>query len=51
MGEPDMSNSYYPQSGRTHCEVKYLSNNGKEITEIPWVVTSETGTAQTVDTV
>jgi len=31
MGEPNMSNSYYPQSGRTHCELKYLSSNGKEI--------------------
>lgn len=31
----------------TRSELKYLSKNGKEITEIPRVATSETGTAQT----
>lgn len=31
MGEPNTVNRYYPQSGRTPSELKYLSNWGKEI--------------------
>lgn len=32
MGEPNIGNLYYPENtGRTHCELKYLSSNGKEI--------------------
>ena len=31
MGEPNTGILYYPQCGRKHCELKYLSSNGKEI--------------------
>ena len=31
MGEPNTANLYYPLSGRTPSELKYLSNWGKEI--------------------
>lgn len=32
MGEPSIGNLYYPKNiGRKHCELKYLSSNGKEI--------------------
>lgn len=47
MGEPNVGNLHYPKDiGRKHCELKYLSSNGKEIkNEIPLVVTSERGRA------
>ena len=31
MGEPNTSNLYYLKIRETHCELKYLSSNGKEI--------------------
>ena len=48
MGEPNRENLYYPEIGRRLCELKYLSSKGEEINlEIPLVVTSEEGKAQT----
>ena len=31
MGEPNIGNLYYLLNRGTHCELKYLSSNGKEI--------------------
>ena len=31
MGEPNVSNLHYLYYRETHCELKYLSSNGKEI--------------------
>lgn len=48
MGEPNRVKLYYPEIGRRLRELKYLSSEGREINlEIPLVVTSEQGRAQT----
>ena len=45
MGEPNAAKPHYRALCPVErCELKYLSSSGKEINEIPPVVTSEQGT-------